>query len=120
MVIKWNRWFHALSPGKLQKRFQIQRCYEAKIWPSLTSTPQSIGRKVAPRCLLSTVESYFDSNAVKEKIAASASPHSVARHGLLKPCDPDMMYALVQRYEIRALPVCWSTSLVATTGASST
>lgn len=33
------------------------------------------------------------------KIADGASPHWVARHGLLKPRDPDTIYALLHRYE---------------------
>lgn len=32
------------------------------------------------------------------KIAQGASPHSVARSGLLKPRDPDTVYAWLKRY----------------------
>ena len=32
------------------------------------------------------------------KIAAGCSPHQVARHGLLKPRDPDTVYAWYHRY----------------------
>ncbi len=33
------------------------------------------------------------------KIAEGHSPHWVARHGLLKPRDPDTIYAWLSRYE---------------------
>ena len=33
------------------------------------------------------------------KIAAGQSPHAVARHGLLKPRDPDTLYEWVTWYE---------------------
>lgn len=32
------------------------------------------------------------------KIAAGASPHAVARHGLLRPRDPDTVYAWLDRF----------------------
>ena len=37
------------------------------------------------------------------KIAAGASPHSVARHGLLKPRDPDSVYDWLDRYQAEKL-----------------
>ncbi len=33
------------------------------------------------------------------KIAAGQSPHAVARHGLLKPRDPDTVYSWLTWYE---------------------
>lgn len=33
------------------------------------------------------------------KIAAGATPHAVARQGLLQPRDPDTLYGWLQRYE---------------------
>lgn len=33
------------------------------------------------------------------KIADGASPHWVARHGLLRPRDPDTVYGWLNRYE---------------------
>lgn len=33
------------------------------------------------------------------KIAGGMSPHAVARHGLLKPRDPDSVYAWLRRYQ---------------------
>ena len=33
------------------------------------------------------------------KIAVGATPHAVARHGLLKPRDPDTRYGWLQVYE---------------------
>ena len=33
------------------------------------------------------------------KIAAGATPHAVARQGLLQPRDPDTLYSWLQRYE---------------------
>lgn len=33
------------------------------------------------------------------KIAAGATPHAVARQGLLHPRDPDTLYGWLQRYE---------------------
>lgn len=37
------------------------------------------------------------------KIAAGASPHQVAQHGLLKARDPDTVYAWVDRYQEEGL-----------------
>ncbi len=37
------------------------------------------------------------------KIADGQSPHAVARHGLLKPRDPDAVYAWLTRYEREGL-----------------
>lgn len=33
------------------------------------------------------------------QIAAGATPHAVARQGVLKPRDPDTLYGWLQRYE---------------------
>jgi hypothetical protein len=33
------------------------------------------------------------------KIADGVSPHAVARHGLLKPRDPDTLYRWLRRYD---------------------
>lgn len=33
------------------------------------------------------------------KIADGSSPHAVARHGLLKPRDPDTIYRWLRRYD---------------------
>jgi hypothetical protein len=38
------------------------------------------------------------------KIAAGQSPHAVARHGLLRPRDPDTVYAWLGYYQGRGLP----------------
>ena len=38
------------------------------------------------------------------KIADGQSPHAVARQGLLKPRDPDAVYAWLARYEHEGLP----------------
>jgi hypothetical protein len=38
------------------------------------------------------------------KIAAGTSPHAVARHGLLRPRDPDTVYAWLGRYQAEGLP----------------
>lgn len=38
------------------------------------------------------------------KIAAGMSPHAVARHGLLKPRDPDTVYAWLTTYQTAGLP----------------
>ena len=37
------------------------------------------------------------------KIAAGASPHSVALKGLLKPRDPDTIYAWMDRFEAEGI-----------------
>src|SRR6185437_13841928 len=37
------------------------------------------------------------------KIADGASAHAVARHGLLKPRDPDTLYAWLDRYTTEGL-----------------
>jgi hypothetical protein len=37
------------------------------------------------------------------KIAESQSPHRVARSGLLKPRDPDTIYAWLDRYEAEGI-----------------
>jgi transposase len=37
------------------------------------------------------------------KIAAGQTPHQVARHGLLKPRDPDTVYAWLSAYEANGL-----------------
>lgn len=37
------------------------------------------------------------------KISAGASPHQVARHGLLKPRDPDTIYEWMDRFEDEGL-----------------
>src|SRR6516165_4024979 len=37
------------------------------------------------------------------KIADGMSPHAVARHGLLKPRDPDTVYAWLNRYQQEGL-----------------
>jgi hypothetical protein len=41
------------------------------------------------------------------KIAAGQSPHSVARHGLLKPRDPDTVYEWLNLYERFGLRSVW-------------
>ena len=38
------------------------------------------------------------------KIAEGASPHHVARSGLLKPRDPDTVYAWLDRYQAEGVP----------------
>ena len=38
------------------------------------------------------------------KIAAGMTPHAVARHGLLKPRDPDTVYAWLDYYQADGLP----------------
>ena len=38
------------------------------------------------------------------KIANGASPHSVARHGLLKVRDPDSVYGWLHRYQAEGVP----------------
>lgn len=44
------------------------------------------------------------------KIAAGQSPHRVARHGLLKPRDPDAVYAWLDYYQSGGLAqvIAWS------------
>jgi hypothetical protein len=37
------------------------------------------------------------------KIADGLSPHAVARHGLLRPRDPDTVYAWLDRYQADGL-----------------
>ena len=37
--------------------------------------------------------------AAMRKIADGSSPHAVARHGLLKPRDPDTIYRWLRRYD---------------------
>jgi hypothetical protein len=37
------------------------------------------------------------------KIAAGTSPHAVARHGLLKPRDPDTVYGWLTAYQTAGL-----------------
>jgi hypothetical protein len=37
------------------------------------------------------------------KIADGGTPHAVARHGLLKPRDPDTVYAWLSAYEANGL-----------------
>ena len=37
------------------------------------------------------------------KIAAGHSPHAVARHGLLRPRDPDTVYTWLRRYQTHGL-----------------
>jgi hypothetical protein len=37
------------------------------------------------------------------KIAAGLAPHAVARHGLLRPRDPDTVYAWLDRYQADGL-----------------
>ncbi len=37
------------------------------------------------------------------KIADGGAPHAVARHGLLKPRDPDTVYAWLSAYEANGL-----------------
>jgi hypothetical protein len=41
------------------------------------------------------------------KIAAGQSPHAVARHGLLKPRDPDTVYDWLNWYERVGLCSVW-------------
>jgi hypothetical protein len=38
------------------------------------------------------------------KVAAGQSPHAVARHGLLRPRDPDTIYAWLDYYQGQGLP----------------
>lgn len=38
------------------------------------------------------------------KIAAGRTPHWVARHGLLKPRDPDTVYAWLNVYQSEGVP----------------
>ena len=38
------------------------------------------------------------------KVAQGSAPHAVARHGLLRPRDPDTVYAWLDRYEADGLP----------------
>jgi hypothetical protein len=38
------------------------------------------------------------------KIADGLSPYAVARHGLLRPRDPDTVYAWLTRYQEQGLP----------------
>ena len=38
------------------------------------------------------------------KIAAGLSPYAVARRGLLRPRDPDTLYAWLNRYQGEGLP----------------
>jgi hypothetical protein len=37
------------------------------------------------------------------KIARGLAPHAVARHGLLRPRDPDTVYAWLDRYQAEGL-----------------
>src|SRR5262249_39600642 len=37
------------------------------------------------------------------QIAAGETPHAVARHGVLKPRDPDTLYSWLQMYEAEGL-----------------
>ncbi len=41
--------------------------------------------------------------AARLKIADGQTPHHVARHGLLKPRDPDTVYAWLSAYEASGL-----------------
>ena len=41
------------------------------------------------------------------KIAAGQSPHAVARHGLLKPRDPDTVYEWLNLFERFGLRSVW-------------
>ncbi len=38
------------------------------------------------------------------KVADGQSPHAVARHGLLRPRDPDTVYAWLNHYQDEGLP----------------
>jgi hypothetical protein len=38
------------------------------------------------------------------KVAAGQSPYAVARHGLLRPRDPDTVYAWLDYYQGQGLP----------------
>lgn len=40
------------------------------------------------------------------KIAAGHSPHWVARHGLLKPRQPDTLYRWLDKYQAGGLAAC--------------
>jgi hypothetical protein len=38
------------------------------------------------------------------KVAEGCSPHAVARHGLLRPRDPDTIYTWLDRFQAEGLP----------------